>query len=87
MNKWKIVIVAIGIALPLGVLSGSRKNSLIDNFSSFFALLGISLPTFVIGPFLVYLFAVKLGWFSPTGSLYPEPFQSGAGHQGLFLRH
>ena len=36
------------------------------------ALLGISLPTFVIGPFLVYIFAVKLGWLSPTGSLYPE---------------
>ena len=66
------MLVAIGIALPLGVLAGSRKNSLIDNFASFFALLGISLPTFVIGPFLVYIFAVKLGWFSPTGSLYPE---------------
>jgi peptide/nickel transport system permease protein len=66
------MIVAIGIALPLGVLAGSRKNSLVDNFASFFALLGISLPTFVIGPFLVYIFAVKLGWFSPTGSQYPE---------------
>lgn len=66
------MLVAIGIALPLGVLAGSRKNSLIDNFASFFALLGISLPTFVIGPFLVYIFAVKLGWFSPTGSYYPE---------------
>ncbi|MGB7200704.1 MAG: ABC transporter permease [Pyrinomonadaceae bacterium] len=66
------MLVAIGIALPLGVLAGSRKNSLVDNFASFFALLGISLPTFVIGPFLVYIFAVKLGWFAPTGSLYPE---------------
>lgn len=66
------MLVAIGIALPLGVLAGSRKNSLADNAASFFALLGISLPTFVIGPFLVYLFAVKLGWFSPTGSFYPE---------------
>lgn len=66
------MLVAIGIALPLGVLAGSRKNSIVDNLASFFALLGISLPTFVIGPFLVYLFAVQLGWFSPTGSLYPE---------------
>jgi peptide/nickel transport system permease protein len=66
------MLVAIGIALPLGVLAGSRKNSIIDNFASVFALLGISLPTFVIGPFLVYIFAVQLGWFSPTGSLYPE---------------
>ncbi len=66
------MLVAIAIALPLGVLAGSRKNSLIDNFASVFALLGISLPTFVVGPFLVYVFAVQLGWFSPTGSLYPE---------------
>lgn len=66
------MLVAIGIALPLGVLAGSRKNSLVDNAASFFALMGISLPTFVIGPFLVYIFAVKLGWFSPTGSLYPD---------------
>lgn len=66
------MLVAIGIALPLGVLAGSRKNSLVDNGASLFALLGISLPTFVVGPFLVYIFAVKLGWFSPTGSMYPE---------------
>lgn len=66
------MLVAIAIALPLGVLAGSRKNTLVDNFASFVALLGISLPTFVIGPFLVYIFAVKLGWFSSTGSLYPE---------------
>lgn len=66
------MLVAIAIALPLGVLAGSRKNSFVDNFASIFALLGISLPTFVVGPFLVYIFAVQLGWFSPTGSLYPE---------------
>jgi len=64
--------IAVSIAIPLGVLAGTNKNSLIDNFASFIALLGISLPTFVIGPFLVYIFAVKLGWFSPTGSANPE---------------
>ena len=66
------MLVAIAIAVPLGVLAGSNKNGLIDNFASFFALLGISLPTFVIGPFLVYVFAVKLGIFSPIGSANPE---------------
>lgn len=66
------MLIAIGIAIPLGVLAGTHKNSLIDNFSSLVALLGISLPTFVIGPFLVYLFAVKLGWFSAIGSANPE---------------
>ena len=66
------MLVAIGIAIPLGVLAGTNKNRLIDNVGSFVALLGISLPTFVIGPFLVYIFAVKLGWFVPTGSANPE---------------
>jgi len=66
------MIIAVGIAIPLGVLAGTHKNTIIDNFASFVALLGISLPTFVIGPFLVYIFAVKLRWFSPTGSANPE---------------
>lgn len=66
------MLVAISIAIPLGVLAGRNKGGVTDNVASFIALLGISLPTFVVGPFLVYIFAVKLGWFSPTGSLYPE---------------
>jgi len=66
------MFVAISIAVPLGVFAGTNKGTIIDNVSSFVALLGISLPTFVIGPFLVYLFAVKLRWFSPTGSANPE---------------
>lgn len=66
------LFVAICISLPLGVLAGTNKNSLIDNFSSFFALMGICLPGFVIGPLLVYLFAVKIKIFQPSGYLYPE---------------
>jgi ABC-type dipeptide/oligopeptide/nickel transport system permease component len=66
------MFIAILIAIPLGVLAGTNKGSLIDNFSSFFALLGISLPGFVIGPFLVYLFAVKFRVFAATGSSHPE---------------
>lgn len=66
------MFIAILIAVPLGVLAGTNKGTLIDNFSSFFALLGISLPSFVTGPFLVYIFAVKLNIFAPTGSYNPE---------------
>ena len=54
------MLVAIGIAIPLGILAGTNKGRIIDNAASFVALLGISLPTFVVGPFLVYIFAVKL---------------------------
>lgn len=66
------MFIAILIAIPLGVLAGTNKGSLIDNFSSVFALLGISLPGFVIGPFLVYIFAVKLRIFAATGNTNPE---------------
>jgi peptide/nickel transport system permease protein len=66
------MLIAVAIALPLGVVAGRNKNKLVDNFASFAALLGISLPTFVVGPFLVYLFAVQWRIFSPTGSANPE---------------
>ena len=66
------MLVAVCIAIPLGVLAGTNKGSLIDNVASFVALLGISLPGFVIGPVLVYIFAVKLNWVAPTYSGYPE---------------
>ncbi len=66
------LLVAVAIAIPLGVLAGTNKNNFVDNFASFFALLGISLPTFVVGPFLVYLFAVQFHIFSSTGSANPK---------------
>lgn len=66
------LLVAVAISLPLGVLAGTRKNSLIDNFASFLALMGICLPGFVIGPLLVYAFAVKIPIFAPTGNYNPQ---------------
>ena len=61
------LLFAVAIAIPLGVIAGTHRGSLIDNIASVIALLGISLPSFVIGPMLVYLFAVKLGWLAPSG--------------------
>jgi peptide/nickel transport system permease protein len=61
------MLVAVLISLPLGVLAGSRKGTLLDNASSVIALVGISLPAFVIGPLVVYVFAVKLRIFNPSG--------------------
>ena len=61
------LLIAVAIAIPLGVVAGKNRGTLIDNSASVVALLGISLPSFVIGPMLVYLFAVKLGWLAPSG--------------------
>ena len=61
------MLVAIVIAIPLGVIAGTNRGTIIDNSASVIALLGISLPSFVIGPMLVYIFAVKLRWLAPSG--------------------
>ncbi|HEY6122519.1 MAG TPA: ABC transporter permease [Pyrinomonadaceae bacterium] len=61
------LLFAVIIAIPLGVVAGKNRGSWIDNVASVIALVGISLPSFVIGPMLVYVFAVKLGWLAPSG--------------------
>jgi peptide/nickel transport system permease protein len=61
------MLIAVAIAIPLGVMAGKNRGTWIDNFLSVIALIGISLPSFVIGPMLVFLFAVKLGWLAPSG--------------------
>lgn len=61
------LLIAVSIAIPLGVVAGKNRGNLIDNALSVIALVGISLPGFVIGPMLVYVFAVRLGWFAPSG--------------------
>jgi peptide/nickel transport system permease protein len=61
------LLVAISIAVPLGVVAGTNRGNLLDNALSVVALVGISLPSFVVGPLLIYLFAVWLGWLNPSG--------------------
>jgi len=61
------LLIAVVIAIPLGVVAGTHQGTVVDNAASVIALLGISLPSFVIGPMLVYVFAVKLGWLAPSG--------------------
>ena len=62
------LLIAVLIAIPLGVLAGTHRGTLIDNAASVVALLGISLPGFVIGPMLVYVFAVRLQLVAAYGS-------------------
>jgi peptide/nickel transport system permease protein len=61
------LLVAVSIAIPLGVVAGMRRGTLVDNVLSVVALVGISVPSFVAGPFLIYVFAVWLGWLDPSG--------------------
>ena len=54
------LLIAVVIAIPLGVIAGKNRGTVIDNVASVVALIGISLPGFVIGPLLIYVFSVKL---------------------------
>ncbi|HVG30881.1 MAG TPA: ABC transporter permease [Pyrinomonadaceae bacterium] len=66
------LVVAVAIAVPLGVVAGRNRGKITDNLLSVLALVGISVPGFVIGPMLIYVFAVKLGWLPAYGREYPE---------------
>jgi len=59
--------IALALGLPAGIVAALRKNSPWDYVPMSIAMLGICLPTFVLGPALILLFSTKLGWFSPMG--------------------
>ena len=51
------MLIALVIAIPLGVIAGTKRGTIIDNIASVDALLGISLPSFDIGPMLDFIIA------------------------------
>ena len=55
------------IALPLGILAALREGTALDALSMLFALIGVSMPNFWLGPLLIILFSIKLGWFPVSG--------------------
>jgi len=61
------MFVALLVAFPLGLLSAIYRNSWIDNVARFFALIGVSMPSFWFGPLLIIAFAIKVNWFPVSG--------------------
>lgn len=59
--------VALGVGLPAGIIAALRKNTWLDYSAMSLAMLGICLPTFVMGPVLQWIFALKLGWLNVAG--------------------
>lgn len=56
------LLVALGIGLPAGIVAARRQNTWLDHAVMGFATAGICIPNFVLGPLLVLVFAVRLGW-------------------------
>lgn len=67
------------LSIPIGILSATKRNSIWDNLTMGFALLGQSLPVFFLGIMLIYLFAGRLGWLPSFGQ--------GDGSLGSTLKH
>ena len=61
------LIISVLIAVPLGVVAAWRQGSLIDRMVMVFAVLGFSVPVFVMGYILAYLFALELDWLPVQG--------------------
>ncbi len=61
------MLIAIVIALPLGILAAVYKDSVWDRIAMMTAMFGVSIPNFVMGPLLILIFALWLGWFPVSG--------------------
>ena len=61
------IVIAVLVAVPLGVLAAHRQGTWIDRVVMGFSVLGFSVPTFVVGYILIYVFAVWLNWLPVQG--------------------
>lgn len=61
------MVVAILIAIPLGVIAAVKRGTAVDLAAMAFALAGVSIPNFWLGPLLAIVFSVELGWLPVSG--------------------
>src|SRR5206468_952906 len=60
-------VLSIVVAIPAGLVSAARRNSLADNLAMTLALIGQSAPTFYIGIMLILVLGLQLRWFPISG--------------------
>ncbi|MGE9296610.1 MAG: ABC transporter permease [Puniceicoccales bacterium] len=78
------LLIAIGIGVTVGVFAAYRPHSAMDHVPMSLAMLGICLPTFVLGPLLIAFFALQMGWFNVSGWFVPSDRVLPALTLGLF---
>jgi ABC-type dipeptide/oligopeptide/nickel transport system permease component len=62
------VALTLLVAVPVGIVSALRRNSLVDHLGTLGTVLGQAVPGFWLGLMMIYLFSVRLGWL-PTGGM------------------
>lgn len=70
LGFWSL-LVALATGLPLGVLAAVRRNTWVDYLCSSSAMVGICVPTFLLGPLLILAFAIHFRWFNASGWYEP----------------
>ncbi len=65
------LLLAVAIALPLGVLAAVRRGRAADTGAMFLSLVGVSIPNFWLGPMLILVFSLWLGWTPVSGREAP----------------
>ena len=75
-------LLALLLGVPMGVYAALKRNSFLSHVFMTVSLIGVSLPTFLIGILLILLFAVVLGWFPSFGR--GDTVKFGAWTSGLF---
>ena len=61
------ILVSLALAIPLGLITGYRKNTRLDHLISFFSYVGMSIPSFYFGMLLIILFAAQLHLLPSSG--------------------
>jgi peptide/nickel transport system permease protein len=61
------MLVAVVVAIPLGIVAAVWAGTSVDHAATTLALVGISMPTFWLGPLLAIIFSVSLGWLPVSG--------------------
>ncbi len=61
------MLIAVAIALPMGVLSATHRNSTIDAIASFISMIGVAVPHFWLAMMLIIIFSVNLHWLPASG--------------------
>jgi peptide/nickel transport system permease protein len=79
------IVISVLVAVPLGTLAAWRMGGWLDRLLSGFSVLGFSVPVFVIGYLLIYLFAIQLGWLPVQG--YKRLFGADAQGPLAWARH
>ena len=61
------MIAALLISFPLAILAAINRGTWLDRWRLFFSFLGLSMPNFWLGPLLMILFSIQLGWLPVSG--------------------